>query len=133
LCGQPIAFGGLGHVLNTECKKKVSKLLPLLASDKPGEVVNAASALVRTLNHYGSSVHDLVFDLNNPKIVQKTVPTIDRTLVSQVTKIKDMYFEVFKENAKLKKELQTANEAGRGVTKFTVFLLLVIAFMYLTR
>ena len=38
---------------------QVAKLLPLLASDKDGEVLGAAAALVRTLKSAGHDLHDL--------------------------------------------------------------------------
>lgn len=38
---------------------KVGKLIRLLASDKPGEVVAAASALQRTLQASGRDLHDI--------------------------------------------------------------------------
>ncbi len=38
---------------------KISKLIKLLSSDKPGEVVAAASALKRTLGSAGLDLHDL--------------------------------------------------------------------------
>ncbi|WP_353857967.1 hypothetical protein [Azospirillum formosense] len=38
---------------------KLAKLLPVLSSDKPGEVVNAAAAITRALTAAGTDWHDL--------------------------------------------------------------------------
>ncbi|QCO16963.1 hypothetical protein D3869_16860 (plasmid) [Azospirillum brasilense] len=38
---------------------KLARLLPVLGSDKPGEVVNAAAAISRTLAAAGTDWHDL--------------------------------------------------------------------------
>jgi hypothetical protein len=43
---------------------KISKLLPLLASDKDGEVLGAARAIHRTLQSAGSDLHDLAARLS---------------------------------------------------------------------
>jgi hypothetical protein len=40
---------------------KIAKLLRLLGSDKPGEVVAAAAALKRTLQAGGQDLHDLAY------------------------------------------------------------------------
>jgi hypothetical protein len=45
---------------------KVSKLLPLLASDHDGEVVATARAVVRALRSAGHDLHDLVATLHRP-------------------------------------------------------------------
>jgi hypothetical protein len=43
---------------------KISKLLPLLASDKDGEVLGAARAIHRTLQSAGADLHDLAARLS---------------------------------------------------------------------
>lgn len=43
-----------------EIQPKLSKLIPLLASDQSGEVVSAAAAIGRTLQSVGCDFHDLV-------------------------------------------------------------------------
>lgn len=45
---------------------RLAKLLPLLASDQPGEVVATAAAIGRTLAGAGLSWHDLVAALDPP-------------------------------------------------------------------
>ncbi len=50
---------------------KLRKLLPLLASDKDGEVLGAARAIHRTLQSAGSDLHDLaarLADNNEPDL-----------------------------------------------------------------
>ena len=44
----------------TTIAPKLGKLIPLLASDKPGEVVATAAAITRTLKQAGADWHDLV-------------------------------------------------------------------------
>ena len=44
---------------------KLVKLLPLLASDQPGEVVATAAAISRTLKAAGADWHDLVSNLTD--------------------------------------------------------------------
>ena len=46
---------------------KLSKLIPLLASDKPGEVVATAAAITRTLKQIGADWHDLTAVLTRAK------------------------------------------------------------------
>ena len=43
----------------TTIAPKLGKLIPLLASDKPGEVVATAAAITRTLKQAGADWHDL--------------------------------------------------------------------------
>jgi hypothetical protein len=45
---------------------KLSKLIPLLGSDQPGEVVAAATAIHRTLQSAGCDFHDLVAAIEKP-------------------------------------------------------------------
>jgi hypothetical protein len=45
---------------------KLSKLIPLLGSDQPGEVVAAATAIHRTLQSAGCDFHDLVAMIESP-------------------------------------------------------------------
>lgn len=45
--------------LSDDIRRRLSKLLPLLASDKAGEVVATASAIVRTMTSAGQDIHDL--------------------------------------------------------------------------
>lgn len=49
-----------------EIAPKLSKLIPLLASDQPGEVVSAAAAIQRTLKSAGCDFHDLVNAIGSP-------------------------------------------------------------------
>lgn len=47
--------------------EKLTKLLPMLASDKPGEVVAAAAAITRALEAGGTDWHDLTARLASPR------------------------------------------------------------------
>jgi hypothetical protein len=45
---------------------RLHKLLLMLSSDEPGEVINAARAIGRALRNIGADWHDLVAGLNVP-------------------------------------------------------------------
>lgn len=57
--------------LITMAAPKLSKLIPLLGSDKAGEVVAAASAIGRALKASGADWHDLAKWVSSPP----TIPT----------------------------------------------------------
>ena len=50
---------GLFHPMRTEVRGRIGKLILLLSSNQPGEVVAAASAIGRTLQAEGKTWHDL--------------------------------------------------------------------------
>lgn len=54
--------------------QRVAKLVPLLASDKDGEVVAAARAIARTLGTAGTDLHDLADTLNRMQTVSGPRP-----------------------------------------------------------
>jgi hypothetical protein len=127
-------------MLNAECKKKVGKLLPLLASDKPGEIVGTAAALVRVLNSHGSDLHELVTTINTPsKVVRETSPAksiyLDQIVLLkyQVGKLTEYNEKIKNERDKLKTDLEAAASVGAKLIKFIFFLFVVIVIMYLTR
>jgi hypothetical protein len=53
-------------VLTPSAQHKLGKLLRLLSSDKDGEVLAAASAIMRTLAAEGSDIHNLADTLCRP-------------------------------------------------------------------
>lgn len=59
--------------------QRVAKLVPLLASDKDGEVVAAARAIARTLGTAGTDLHDLADTLNRMQTVSGPRPTDEAT------------------------------------------------------
>jgi hypothetical protein len=55
-------------------KRKLALLIPLLASDKDGEVIAAVTAIRKTLAGTGSDLHELARAISAPtQIVYKTV------------------------------------------------------------
>ena len=63
---------------------RLGKLIRLLSSDKPGEVVAAAGAINRALQAAGSDIHQLAeaadrqLDLDLPRVNPEQVPTAPR-------------------------------------------------------
>nr|USU31054.1 hypothetical protein NG677_17135 [Methylobacterium sp. OTU13CASTA1] len=57
--------------------QRVAKLVPLLASDKDGEVIAAARAIARTLTTAGTDLHDLADTLNRMQTVAEPRPNRD--------------------------------------------------------
>lgn len=53
---------------------KLRKLIPLLSSDKAGEVVATASAISRTLNGGDATWHDLTAQLTEPRVEREPLP-----------------------------------------------------------
>jgi hypothetical protein len=50
----------LAMTIDAAAADRLSKLLRMLSSNQPGEIVNAARALMRTLESAGSDIHELV-------------------------------------------------------------------------
>ncbi|NTI85643.1 hypothetical protein G6L87_01040 [Agrobacterium rhizogenes] len=65
--------------------KRLRKLLPMLTSDQPGEVIATVAAILRTLNNTGASVHDLVAALGKPQkpLVIERIVYRDRIVVEE--------------------------------------------------
>src|SRR6266853_2908868 len=113
--------------LTTESRDKLKKLIPMLASDKDGEVIAAVGAIKRTLQSGGSDFHDLVAKLSKQQretVALAIVPniTIDGKIAT-ADKVKDLviaFNKMQKENNDLKEkidnlqveldELEEANE-----------------------
>jgi hypothetical protein len=53
-------------MLKPSAQDRLAKLVRMLSSDKPGEVVAAASAIMRTLDAEGTDIHALADALCNP-------------------------------------------------------------------
>ena len=53
----------MARPLSADLCKRLARLLPLLASDQPGEVTAAASAITRLLKSAERDWHDLVYQL----------------------------------------------------------------------
>jgi|SRR5882672_4266419 len=58
--------------LTTESRDKLKKLIPMLASDKDGEVMAAVGAIKRTLQSNESDFHDLAAKLSKQQ--RQTIP-----------------------------------------------------------
>lgn len=65
--------------------QRVAKLVPLLASDKDGEVVAAARAIARTLGTAGTDLHDLADTLNRMQTVSEARPASEATTSSRTS------------------------------------------------
>ena len=71
--------------LNETTVKKLSKLLPMLTSNQPGEVSATVAAIMRTLGKAGNSMHDVVSALEHglkPNVVERIVYR-DRVVVEE--------------------------------------------------
>jgi hypothetical protein len=55
-----------GDKLDCKTAAKIGKLILLLSSDQPGEIVAAARAIVRTLDAVGAELHDIAAALRRP-------------------------------------------------------------------
>jgi hypothetical protein len=53
--------------------KKLQKLIPLLGSDKAGEVVATAAAIGRTIKRAGYTWHDLTAQLTEQRVIYRDV------------------------------------------------------------
>ncbi|QND48390.1 hypothetical protein HB780_22530 [Rhizobium lusitanum] len=65
--------------------KRLSKLLPMLTSDQPGEVTATVAAILRALNSADASIHDLVAALGKqqkPRVIERIVYR-DRVVVEE--------------------------------------------------
>ena len=58
---------GRGMMLPATCTTKLAKLVPLLGSDRDGEVLAAARAIGRTLAASGADFHDLVLAIGGER------------------------------------------------------------------
>src|SRR5436305_12965781 len=54
--------------------RKITLLIPLLASDKDGEVLGTVNALRRVLDGAGLDLHDLAAAIESPPLPQWTAP-----------------------------------------------------------
>ena len=71
--------------LNTNTIKRLRKLLPMLTSDQPGEVLATVAAILRALSGAGASIHDLVAALGKPqkpRVIERIVYR-DRIVVEE--------------------------------------------------
>lgn len=65
--------------------KRLRKLLPMLTSDQPGEVLATVAAILRALSGKGASIHDLVAALGKPqrpRVIERIVYR-DRIVVEE--------------------------------------------------
>jgi hypothetical protein len=65
--------------------KRLRKLLPMLTSDQPGEVLATVAAILRALGGKGASIHDLVAALGKPqkpRVIERIVYR-DRIVVEE--------------------------------------------------
>lgn len=64
----------MSRMIPQELCSRLSKLLPMLSSDKEGEIVAAAGAITRTLTSAGFDWHDLTNRLSMPTPQQEVSP-----------------------------------------------------------
>src|SRR6266853_5809801 len=113
--------------LNIEARNKLKKLIPMLASDKDGEVIAAVGAIRRTLQSNESDFHDLAAKLSKQQrqaIPLAIIPDITingkAATVDSIKKLVIAFNKMQKENNDLKEkvynlqveidELEEANE-----------------------
>ncbi len=97
---------------NTETRERLGKLIPMLSSDKDGEIINAVGAIKRTLQANGADIHDLAAKLSSRP--RETVPlaivpgiTINNkpATADMVRQFVRAFNELQKENKDLKEKL----------------------------
>jgi hypothetical protein len=98
--------------LNLESRKKLQKIIPMLSSDQSGVVINAASAIDRTLKASGSDFIELASVLTKPSKnedfnLSADAITLRRQLITAATLLNEKEIE----NAKLKLDLRTLQTA----------------------
>ena len=98
--------------LNIEARDKLKKLIPMLASDKDGEVIAAVGAIKRTLQSNGSDFHDLAAKLSKQQrqiIPLAIVPDITiNGKVATADRVKNLviaFNKMQKENNDLKEQI----------------------------
>jgi hypothetical protein len=71
--------------LPTAILRKLHKLIPLLSSDRSGEVIAAADAISRTLKAGGATWHDLANALTEPRVIVIERPAAPRPSPGRAT------------------------------------------------
>jgi hypothetical protein len=97
--------------------KRLRKLLPMLTSDQPGEVLATVAAILRALGGKGASIHDLVAALGKPqkpRVIERIVYR-DRIVVEERI--------VYRDREEAPKELVGAAMLADEVLKTTRMLL----------
>ena len=97
--------------------KRLRKLLPMLTSDQPGEVLATVAAILRALGGKGASIHDLVAALGKPqkpRVIERIVYR-DRIVVEERI--------VYRDREEAPKELVGAAMSADEVLKTTRMLL----------
>src|SRR5882672_6680748 len=107
--------------LTTESRDKLKKLIPMLASDKDGEVMAAVGAIKRTLQSNESDFHDLAAKLSKQQrqtVAIAIVPGITingkAATVERVRQLVTSFNQLQKENKDLKvkiEELENEDES----------------------
>ncbi|MGM4980610.1 hypothetical protein [Rhizobium lusitanum] len=103
--------------LDTKTIKRLRKLLPMLTSDQPGEVLATVAAILRALSGKDASIHDLVAALGRPRkprVIERIVYR-DRIVVEERI--------VYRDREEAPKELVGAAMSADEVLKTTRMLL----------
>ena len=125
-------------MLDQACKTKIGKLLPMLTTDKPGELLNAVSAINRVLKSHNSNMHELTAVLTQTPTNNRISPMDEyiykRRILSlelEMERLKNSNLSLSNENAKLKARV---NKSEAYITKmycWTVMLVLVAMYSFL--
>ena len=125
-------------MLNQACKTKIGKLLPMLTTDKPGELVNAVSAINKVLKSHNSNIHELTAVLTQDPANNKMSPSDEyiykRQILSlklEIERLKISNLGLLNENSRLKAD---KNKREAYITKmycWVVILILVAMYSFL--
>src|SRR6267142_510688 len=90
--------------LNTEARDRLKKLIPMLASDKDGEVIAAVSAIKRTLQSNESDLHDLAAKLSKKPRETVALAVVPGVTINNKPATPDKIIQLVAEFNQLKKE-----------------------------
>jgi hypothetical protein len=62
--------------MTPETASKLAKMIKMLSSDQEGDVINAARAIVRTLNNAGADIHEFAAQVEGQKLSQADMQRI---------------------------------------------------------
>lgn len=100
--------------LTVHSRDKLKKLIPLLASDKDGEIVATANAIKRVLTSNGKDFHYLAAKLAKESREPKTETVMSSDLANKVRSILSNNLKLIEENMKLKEEIKRLNKSRTG-------------------
>src|ERR1700719_2990822 len=120
--------------LDKESRDRLKKLVPMLASVQPGEVVAAVAAIGRTLEHHGNDFHDLAALLTKEPKAPTPKPTPDRRdsiIVGLYREKGALKIEIEKLKVKLKESKERESQKINFSPNFGFFWCLFFFILYL--